>query len=366
MRYETLLELRRNEVLTNVDRYVPILSSGRKTTSFPFMKLPESVQKRVLDLLLTSKHPIQIDSDCYFPLIHKHLLEPPFMEMVTGANDSYTVSTPLDDLERAVSEMYRAFAPNQSTFHNQLTRSYGRDEILKSRIPTHDRLTLSLLQVSHSMHDLAASTLYGKNVFHFPSSDTAWLQLEAFLATIGKSNVARLRSLRIHAPLWETGVNKDFVKGAVLDLILSSMKTPPITPPPKVKARDRLRSAIKTSVDLLHHAGTLKRLAIDLSLEHMGVFEWDSSYSNSRRLMTLSAARLHITRKEQGVAILKAASERLPTQPVVTLYHSSTVTPPIARAFRFKLTGVIKEAAQYGWKVDQYLRGPSYKDRGVE
>jgi hypothetical protein len=79
-------------------------------------------------------------------------------------------------------------------------------------------LTASLLRVSRFMHAQAAKVFYGGNTFYFPWSTTSWMQLESFLATIGPQNVALLRNLRVHAPLWYLGLQADFLEGSILDL----------------------------------------------------------------------------------------------------------------------------------------------------
>lgn len=211
--------------------------------------------------------------------------------------------------------------------------------------------------VSKQMHEQAAPIFYGLNSFHFPWATSAWMQLESFLATIGPANVTRLRSIRIHAPLWHRGTQEDFVEGALLDLTSPASRLGVVKP----TARDRLLSAIRSSVQTLSKAGKLEHFSLDL--EHgMVTDRWTGRYNNDRQLIAITDAEEHVVRKQQGVELLRKLSEcdSLLTKPQLTLHHPSPAAK-IAKydlsEFRSRLSGVIREAEKYGWQVEQHLKG---------
>lgn len=206
------------------------------------------------------------------------------------------------------------------------------------------------------MHARAAPVFYGKNVFSFTWATSAWMQLESFLATIGPVNVDHLRKLLIHAPLWHRGFQNDFVEGAILDLTSPASRLGVIKP----AARDRLLSAVRSSVHALLKTGKLECLSLDL--EHgMMTDRWTGRYSNDRHLIAASDAEESVVRRQQGIDLLRKLSEckSLKSKPLLTLHHPSP-TGQIAKydlsEFRARLAGVILEAEKYGWKVDQHLK----------
>lgn len=212
-----------------------------------------------------------------------------------------------------------------------------------------------MTRVSKGLHARAAPVFYSQNVFHFPRATSAWMQLESFLATIGPVNVSHLRRLQIHTPLWHREIQNDFVEGAILDLTSPASRLGVVKP----AARDRLLSAVRSSVQALLKAGKLERLSLDL--EHgMRTDRWTGRYSNDRHLIAASDAEESVVRKQQGIELLKRLSEckSLRAKPLLTLHHPS---PSIAKydlsEFRSRLAGVIREAEKYGWKVDQHLKG---------
>lgn len=214
-------------------------------------------------------------------------------------------------------------------------------------------LTTGVLTVSRDMHVQAAFVFYSKNTFRFPWPSSAWMQLESFLASIGPINVSRLHNIAIHCPLWHRGIKEDFLEGNILDLTSPASRLGVV----KSTSRDRLLSAIAGSVEALSKAGNLDTFALDL--EHgLTTERWSGSYSNTRRLIAMSEADEHVSRKQEGTRLLKSLSESLPSPPVLTIYHQ---TPSIGKhdlsEFRSRLASVIREAAKYGWKVDQRLNG---------
>lgn len=75
--YQDLLKHRRNEKLTHVDRYVPDCARKDKATkaahqSFPFDKLPQKTQDRILSPLLVIDEPINIDFTWPRPFVKGH------------------------------------------------------------------------------------------------------------------------------------------------------------------------------------------------------------------------------------------------------------------------------------------------------
>lgn len=158
------------------------------------------------------------------------------------------------------------------------------------------------------MHARAAPIFYGQNTFHFSWATSAWMQLESFLATIGPANVGHLRYIRIHAPLWHRGIQEDFVEGAILDLTSPASRLGVVKP----AARDRLLSAIKSSVQALLEAGQLEVLSLDL--EHgMVTDRWTGRYSNDRQLIAISDAEEHVIRKQQGIELRELRNTTYPS-----------------------------------------------------
>lgn len=225
----------------------------------------------------------------------------------------------------------------------------------KSKAPCRG-LTTGVLTVSKAMHAQAASVFYGSNTFRFPWPTSAWMQLESFLATIGPVNVGMLRNITIHCPLWHRGTKEDFLEGAILDLTSPASRLGIVKP----SSRDRLLSAIAGSVEALSMAGMLETLAIDLE-NGLTSERWAGSYSNNRRLIAMSEAEEHVSRKTEGVRLLKSLSGSLPLPPVLTIYHQkSGIGKHDLSEFRSRLAGVIREANKYGWKVDQRLKAGAW------
>lgn len=219
-------------------------------------------------------------------------------------------------------------------------------------------LTTGLLHVSKAIHELAAPIFYSENTWSFPCSTSSWIQLESFLGTIGPTNVAELRNINIHAPLWYRGIHEDYIEGAVLDLTSPATRMGVVKP----VSRDRLLSAIQSCVHDLVKAGHLENVSINL--EHgMVTDRWTGRYHNDKQLMNSVDAEEHFNRKQEGIRLLRNLSsfaDARKAQPILSVHHPSTHTK-IAQYhvydFRGRLAGIIKEAEKYGWNVDQHLKG---------
>lgn len=355
--YEELLEKRRREHVTNVDRYVPAghgSSHPRQSTSkrgpFPFARLPDKVKDRLLSLLLIGDGPILIDFTWLRPFINGHSRVPAASKTIADGKATYSVSCDWNELTDAVKVMRDDLEPFKDAMEVR------GDKTRKSKSPSRG-LTTGLLMVSQDVHKRATAIFYGRNTFQFPWATTAWMQLESFLATIGPANIGKLRSIGIHAPLWHRGMQEDFVEGAMLDLTSPASRLAVVTPAP----RDRLLSAVKTCTQVLAKAGSLENLSIDL--EHgMTTDRWIGRYSNDRQMIAVGDAEEHVARKQHGIELLKKLTQSLDsaTAPVLSLHHpspSAKIQKHDLSEFRMRLSGVIREAQKYGWEVDQHLKG---------
>lgn len=161
--YEALLELRRNEKLQNVDRYVPGPQprEPRPEEKFPFTRLPEKVQRQILSLLLVSSDPVTIDFYWLRPFVRGHARIPDVMQSVEHGGTTYSFPVSWTRLLSDVDIMRRDMLQFDEALETRGTKTKW------SRSPCRG-LTTSLLRVSRHVHNIAAQVLYGENVFKFP------------------------------------------------------------------------------------------------------------------------------------------------------------------------------------------------------
>ncbi|KAK5124187.1 hypothetical protein LTR85_001890 [Meristemomyces frigidus] len=344
LEYEALLELRRNEKVANVDRYVPPPGNphpkrrpamSRRDGSFPFQRLPEQVQTRIIGFLLVCPQPIRIDFTWLRTFVQGHARVPKATKEVLHEGVRYNVQVQWDKLDGEVTQMQDDMRP----FHFALEERAIKTR--KTRAPCRG-LTTSLLKVSRDVHMQAARVLYGSNTFSFPWATSAWMQLESFLATIGPTNTAYLRTINIHAPLWHLGVHEDFVEGAILDLTSPASRMAVIKPP----ATDRLLGAIQSSVGHLLQSGNLETLILDLSHTFIPDF---TAQSISKTLISTSDAEEYVSRKQKGIELLRQLCEALPNRPALHLRAPTRPEWNGGDATSEKgLLKVMTEAAKYG------------------
>ncbi|KAK4630468.1 uncharacterized protein CLAFUR5_08098 [Fulvia fulva] len=368
--YEDLVARRRNERLANVDRYIPQIGdsvdagrgsertpraavnvpsgSPQHAKPFPFTRLPGRVQDRILSLLLVKDSPITIDFTWLRPFVHGHCRIPVATETLPASGGSYTVPVEWTKLLEDV----RLMKSDCSKFKDAL--EVRGNKTRKLRGPGRG-LTTGLLRVSREVHRRAVTVFYCENTFAFPWPTAAWMQLESFLATVGPTNVRRIRSISIHVPLWHRGIHDDYVEGAILDLTTPASRLGVVQP----SDRDRLLSAVRSCVHALTKGGRLESLSLEL--EHgINTDRWTGTYSNNRQLISAADAEEHVMRKQEGIELLRKACRVLPQRPTLALYHPSA-TNKIAQyhisEFRSRLASVVQEANKYGWQVDQQLKG---------
>lgn len=99
--YEQLVEKRRAERLINVDRYIPgdpptlasppVRRTSRIMKPFPFDKLPDKIQDKILELLLVAESPLQVDFTWLRPFMHGHCRIPSTTKTLKIDSISYTV-----------------------------------------------------------------------------------------------------------------------------------------------------------------------------------------------------------------------------------------------------------------------------------
>ncbi|TKA23084.1 hypothetical protein B0A50_07401 [Salinomyces thailandicus] len=369
LEYDNLLELRRTERVNNVDRYVPSSTRNSKPsrasvingtstgggppkrltyTYFPFTDLPSQLQDRILTLLLAKSDSINIDFTWLRPFINGHARLPTATTILPGPdNINYTLPIPFDYLVHQVGQMQTDFHPFIPALEAKAAKSRHHRSPCKG-------LTTALLRTSNKrLHAQAAKIFYSTNTFRFPWPTTAWLQLAAFLSTIGPTNLAHLSSLRLAVPQWHRGVQADFLEGAVLDLTSPASRLAVLKPP----AHDRLLSAIKFCTAVLQaRSPLLSTLTLDLEYGR-AMDTWTERYQTTRSLITLSDAEEHVTRKARGIEVLRRFSESLAVRPVVRVSTPAGKMSPQAREdFAESLERVGREAAKYGWVVDRELR----------
>jgi hypothetical protein len=91
--YEFLLEQRRRERVSNVDRYVPgnVLGRPRKAkTVFPLQQLPEDIRTRLFEYILVSADPISIDFYWLRSFVRGHARVPIVMQSMDVNGSTYT------------------------------------------------------------------------------------------------------------------------------------------------------------------------------------------------------------------------------------------------------------------------------------
>jgi hypothetical protein len=91
--YEFLLEQRRRERVSNVDRYVPENVPGRPRkarTVFPLQRLPEDIKARLFEDVLVSTNPISIDFYWLRSFVRGHARVPTVMQSVDVNGFTYT------------------------------------------------------------------------------------------------------------------------------------------------------------------------------------------------------------------------------------------------------------------------------------
>ena len=369
--YDVLLQQRRKESLTNVDRYVPDASTvtpripataarhgmgySKASSStvvvrkhFPLERLPKDIMARILEILLVSPDPIKIDLYWLRPFVKGHARVPTVTQKVVVDGTTYTILT---SWNKVLGEV-QALRDDMDQFRKALETRGEKTKAVRSPAKG---LSTALLRVSRSIHETAALVFYGRNTFRFSCATSAWMQLESFFSTIGPKNTGNIQHIRVHAPLWYLGIHEDFVEGANIDLLSPASRLAVIKPP----ARDRLVSAIQAVKSGLHNSPNLK--SITLELENTLVADhWSGRYVDDHRLISMSEAEEHANRKSEGISLLKDISEVLVNKerrkPVVTLCHPSKSSSSDRKDFEKRLPSLIKEAEKYGWEVDGSLR----------
>jgi hypothetical protein len=227
-------------------------------------------------------------------------------------------------------------------------------------------LTRSLLAVSKAAHERAARIFYGSNKFRFSHPKTCWMHLQSFLVTVGSKNASHIRHIRIFAPIWDPGLRRDAITGALFDAMAPVTRLAGFTVP----ADDRLLSAIKTCVDVLGKSGNLESLQLDVMYQHNAVYFIGLSQARNFPVLADEAA-CHEQRRVVGRQLFKRWSDTSfgpANKPRLVAHAVSNVTPLEASGFRRLLASMIREAERYGWVVDHRLKWPernAYKEPHV-
>ncbi|KAI7163562.1 hypothetical protein KC352_g26493 [Hortaea werneckii] len=327
---------------------LPSRSQDRKPQRlrrFSFYELSPKIRDRIYRLLLTKDGPIQIDFTWLRPFINGHARIPAPAMIVHHDQSAYYIPVPFDRLVQDVSLMHGDMKPYAAALENKITKTHA------VRAPVRG-FAIPLLRVSKRLHEEAARVLYTHNSFSFPRSTSAWMVLESFLATIGKTNIAHLHQIDIHVPMWHLGVQADFVEGAILNLVLPAVKMTVRTPP----AHDRLLSAIKSVTEALSHAHHLQHLVLGLKYGKETDI-WTERYHTTRSLISVSDAEEFATRREKGTELLHQLSDTIPARPKLRVFFTSAYTTRQAKeGFKEELPRMMREAAKYGWAVEENLQ----------
>ncbi|RMX99290.1 hypothetical protein D0867_12152 [Hortaea werneckii] len=365
-KHDELSNLRRREGLRDVNRYVPALGSSshhdhafapsklpsrsqeRKPSPLrrlSFSELPPKIRDRIYKLLLTKDEPIQIDLTWLRPFINGHARIPAPAMTVRHEKSEYQIPVPFDRLVQDVALMQGDMKPYTAALENKVTTTHP------SRAPVRG-LATPLLRVAKKLHEEAARVLYAHNTFSFPRSTTAWMLLESFLATIGKTNIAHLHKIDIRVPMWHLGVQADFVEGAILNLILPAVQMTVRLPP----AHDRLLSAIKYVTEALTHAHNLQHLVLGLEYGRETDI-WTERYHNTCSLISVSDAEEFATRRKKGTELLHQLSDTIPSRPKLRVFTTSEMTTRQAKeGFKEEVPRIQREAAKYGWVLEEELQ----------
>ncbi|KAK3634221.1 hypothetical protein LTR56_015428 [Elasticomyces elasticus] len=305
MAYEALLELRRNEKIENVDRYVP-------------------------DPTKASPWPIKLDFSWLRSFFTGHARVPTASSY--SQHDAEQAFQDVQTMERDMEPFKVALEQRADKARPQKSPCIG--------------LTTSTLLVSRAMHNVAARVFYEQNTFSFPSATSAWMLLESFLVTIGANSVGRLRSLQIHVPIWRHGVNHDYIEGAIVDLASPVSRLAVIKPP----ARDRLLSAVKHCVHALQEAGELTTFEPRIEPIVRLADLWTGQILDSTSSLNEQDCE---ARKQEGAKLLKglALSSLKGNQPVLDLSHLIRSTELTSQNAIKRLSDLREEAAKYGWQV---------------
>ncbi|RMZ07162.1 hypothetical protein D0860_05243 [Hortaea werneckii] len=323
-------------------------SQDRKSSRlrrFSFCELPPKIRDRIYRLLFTKDGPIQVDFTWLRPFINGHARIPAPAMIVHHEKSQYYITVPFDRLVQDVTLMQGDMKPYAAALENKIAKTHAFRAPVRS-------LAIPLLRVSKRLHEEAARVLYTHNTFFFPRSTFAWMALESFLATIGKTNIAHLHQIDIHIPMWHLGVQADFVKGAILKLVLPAVRKTVRTPP----AHDRLLSAIKSVTEALSHAHNLQHLVLGLEYGRETDI-WTERYHTTHSLISVSDAEEFATRRKEGTELLHQLSKTIPARPKLRVFATSAKTTRQAReGFKEELPRVQREAAKYGWVVEENLQ----------
>ena len=179
------------------------------------------------------------------------------------------------------------------------------------------------------------------------------MHLQSFLVTVGSKNASHIRHIRIFAPLWDPGLRRDAITGALFDAMAPVTRLAGFTVP----ADDRLLSAIKTCVAVLGKSGNLESLQLDVMYQHNAVYFIDRSQARKFPVLAEEAA-FHEQRKDVGRQLFKGWSDTSfgpANKPRLVAHAASNVTPLEISGFGRLLASMIREAERYGWVVDQRL-----------
>ena len=205
------------------------------------------------------------------------------------------------------------------------------------------QMPLALLYTSTTDARLATEAFYGINTFRFPHSH-GWAAFECFLNTIGPNNSRHLRSLEVHAPLWQDGMNLDNLQIAWIEASHEQTGLTPIKTPP----RDRYLGALRTSCLLLGKLGCLQRLSLILPSD--SVHKWIMDDDEAMERMLKDKRDRYLKRKAEEIQIFERLSAALPKLKITLLIQPSTCTEE-EEAFN-DLERIEGKARAHGWNVD--------------
>jgi hypothetical protein len=335
------------------------LRMADRPTTFPkFMRLPEDVQDIIYGMLLQSDKPIRLMNSWFKPDMPPGLKVPSPTIIINGVTSLKSPGLLHSELQRM-----------RSALENQRMRVALENASQNQQSHKHQRikgLTLSLLLVSKSVHERAAQSFYGENVFDFLELSESWLHLDTFLTSIGCKNAKRIQHLRLKVPKWYPNASADAIAGALIDAASSGRRSVSLV----IQTEDRLLSAISACTQMIATVSNLKSFSIHMQHKEMAAFlnvareNWGFALSADEKVS-------HEKRKEAGVRLLRALGDALsPGCKPLLVVSGTTGSLHCTRSEKKGLQSninslplVVTEAERYGWDfssviIDKKSLGP--------
>lgn len=317
--------------------------------SFPFERLPEHIKVDIYRLLLVSRDPIRIDYDWLRSSISRCVTIPTAKYEIKHQNKTYHLPLTWDEIDGSTRMMKKSWA-----HHNP-----EMEQLVRRQKRIGNGLTPQLLRVSTRIEDIASQVFYSENTFCFPSSSTAWIQLASFLRTIGPKNVANLRKLQVHVPIWCHGPAEDHINGLVFDLTSTTSRLVTL----RDSSRDRLLFAVQMAMRLLQKVSQLTSfdLLVDFPRPFYSWIDRDL-YRHVTLFRQADLAEL-MARKSKAESVLSAFSTKLKAKPTVNVIPTDGNNEKTLGTFRNRLQDLEPRQPSMAGRLTQSWAGLAGKMR---